>query len=86
MEKKLTPVEWFFRELENVNGYEAFYTNNYQHVDALYNEAKQMEIEQAVDLLTKYHNRMFFIPFKEGEAERIYNYIKTIENDTNLRD
>jgi hypothetical protein len=45
MEKQLTPVEWFFRELENVNGYSAFYTNNYQHVDALYNEAKQMENE-----------------------------------------
>lgn len=44
--KNKTAVEWFFRELENVNGYSAFYTNNYQHVDALYNEAKQMEKKQ----------------------------------------
>jgi hypothetical protein len=45
-QKNKTAVEWFFRELENVNGYSAFYTNNYQHIDALYNEAKQMEKKQ----------------------------------------
>jgi hypothetical protein len=79
MEKKLTPVEWFFRELENINGYSAFYTNNYQHVDALYNEAKQIEIEQTIDLLTKYHDNLFYIPLKVGEAEAIYNHLNTIE-------
>jgi len=79
MERKLTPVEWFFRELENVNGYSSFYTNNYQHVDALYNEAKYMEIGQNLDLLTKYHDNLFYIPFKEGEAEAIYNHLNTVE-------
>ena len=44
-----------------------------------------MRLEK-IDLLTKYHNRMFFITLKEGEAERIYNYLNTIENDTNFRD
>jgi len=47
--KNKTAVEWFFRELENVNGYSSFYTNNYQHVDALYNEAKQMEKKQIIE-------------------------------------
>lgn len=50
---KQTAVEWFFRELENVNGYSAFYTNNYQHLDALYNEAKQMELEQITETFVK---------------------------------
>ena len=50
---KQTAVEWFFRELENVNGYSAFYTNNYQHIDALYNEAKQMEKKQITETFVK---------------------------------
>lgn len=43
------------------------------------NQAKEMEKQQKIDLLTKYHDRMFYIPFKEGEAEAIYNHLNTIE-------
>jgi hypothetical protein len=50
---KQTAIDWFFRELENVNGYSAFYTNNYQHLDALYNEAKQMEKKQITETFVK---------------------------------
>jgi hypothetical protein len=49
MSKEQTAVECFFRELENVNGYSDFYTNNYQHIDALYNKAKEMEALQIVE-------------------------------------
>jgi hypothetical protein len=34
-----------------------------------------LEKEQMIELLTKYHNRLFFIPLKEGEAERIYTHL-----------
>ena len=69
---KLTAVEYFFRELENVNGYSAFYTNNYQHIDALYNEAKQMGKEQ---MKHAYHDdRPSLSYFESGEAfEEYYN-------------
>ncbi len=44
-----------------------------------FEKAKEMEKQQRIDLLTKYHDRMFFIPFKEGEAESIYNFLNTVE-------
>ncbi len=43
------------------------------------NQAKEMEKKQKIDLLTKHHNRMFYIPFKEGEAEAIYNFLNNVE-------
>jgi hypothetical protein len=43
------------------------------------NQAKEMEKKQKIDLLTKYHDNLFYIPLKEGEAEAIYNQLNTIE-------
>ena len=43
---KLTAVEWLRKELETIPNYSAFYTNNYQWVDSIINEAKEMEKEQ----------------------------------------
>jgi hypothetical protein len=44
-----------------------------------FTKAKELEKQQRIDLLTKYHDRMFYIPFKEGEAESIYNFLNTVE-------
>jgi hypothetical protein len=78
MEKKLTPVEWLEKNIKlDMSSFELI---------ECFNKAKQIEIEQAVDLLTKYHDNLFYIPLKEGESERIYNHLNTIENDTNFRD
>ena len=70
MERKLTPVEWFFRELENVNGYSSFYTNNYQHLDALYNEAKELEKRQIIDAFSTGTTYQI-----DSELESIFNGI-----------
>ena len=70
MERKLTPVEWFFRELENVNGYSSFYTNNYQHLDALYNEAKELEKRQIIDAFSTGTTYQI-----DSELEAIFNGI-----------
>jgi hypothetical protein len=43
---KQTAVQWFFNQLEGIKDYENFYTRNYMEIDALFNEAKRMEIEQ----------------------------------------
>ena len=32
--------------------------------------------EFAIEVLEFYHNGLFFIPFKDGEAKEILNYIK----------
>jgi hypothetical protein len=50
-----------------------------------FDQAKEMDKQQSINLLETYHNRMFFIPLNEGEAERIYNHIKqTHESKTNI--
>jgi hypothetical protein len=38
-------------------------------------QAKEMEKEQSIELLTKYHDGLFYVPFKDGEAEAIYNHL-----------
>jgi len=32
--------------------------------------------EYAIEILERYHNSLFFIPLKEGEAKRIVEHIK----------
>jgi hypothetical protein len=41
-----TAVEWLRKELEEIPNYSAFYTNNYDWVDSIMNEALAMEKEQ----------------------------------------
>jgi hypothetical protein len=65
---KQTAVEWLEQSLilsENAPAYDQW----------AFDKAKKKEKEQMIELLTKYHNRLFFIPMNEGEAERIYTHL-----------
>jgi fructose/tagatose bisphosphate aldolase len=46
--EKQTAVEWLRKELETIPNYSAFYINNYQWIDSIINEAKEMEKEQII--------------------------------------
>lgn len=46
---KKTAVEWLRQELEYLREYEEFYTNRYMEVDALFNEAKEIEKQQIIE-------------------------------------
>jgi hypothetical protein len=39
----MTAVEWLRKELQTIPNYEVFYTRNYQWIDSIMNEAKEME-------------------------------------------
>ena len=45
----MTAVEWLRKELETIPSYSAFYGNNYQWIDSIMNEAKEMEKEQIIN-------------------------------------
>jgi hypothetical protein len=63
-----TAVEWLEQSL--------ILSENAPAIDQwAFDKAKKKEKEQMIELLTKYHNRLFFIPMKEGEAERIYTHL-----------
>jgi hypothetical protein len=71
-----TPVEWLRKEFEEIPNYSAFYTNNYQWVDSIINEAKEKETELLLHVIKCYHNNLFFVPLNEnGEAEAILELI-----------
>jgi hypothetical protein len=46
---KKTPIDWIRKELEYFREFEQFYTNNYMQIDALFNEAKEIEKQQTMD-------------------------------------
>ena len=46
---KQTAVEWLRKEIETIPNYSAFYTNNYQWIDSIMNEAKEIEKQQMRD-------------------------------------
>jgi hypothetical protein len=70
-----TAVEWLLEELLNRDWYQLPKSIKNEIIE----QAKELEKRQRIDLLTKYHDRMFYIPFKEGEAESIYNFLNTVE-------
>jgi hypothetical protein len=47
MKEEQTAVEWLRKELEKVPNYSAFYTNNYQWIDSIMNQALKYEDEQS---------------------------------------
>jgi hypothetical protein len=47
MEK--TAIDWIRKELEYFREFEQFYSNNYMQIDALFNEAKEIEKQQTMD-------------------------------------
>jgi hypothetical protein len=46
MNEEQTAVEWLRKELETIPNYSAFYTNNYQWIDSIMNQALKYEDEQ----------------------------------------
>ena len=73
---KETAVEWLRKELETIPNYSTFYTNNYQWIDSIMNEAKEMEKKQLC---------YFYIKGVEGEMNNPYItniefYNKTFKN------
>jgi hypothetical protein len=65
---KKTPIDWIRKELEYFREFEQFYTNNYMQIDALFNEAKEIENNEKL----KYQ---LFI----GKVMEIIGYETTIE-------
>jgi len=41
------------------------------------NECEQIADDYAIEILETYHNGIFHIPLKEGEAKKIVEYIKS---------
>ena len=69
---KQTAVEWLRKELETIPNYSTFYTNNYQWIDSIMNEAKEMEKEQ----ITEAHTFGYVIGGGKGDLynpEQYYN-------------
>jgi hypothetical protein len=54
-------------------------SDDWETIETILEKAKEKDKQQKINLLTKYHDRIFYIPFKEGEAEAIYNFLNTVE-------
>ena len=65
---KQTAVKWLRKELETIPNYSTFYTNNYQWIDSIMNEAEKMEKKQ-----------LCYFYIKGVEAEMNNPYITNIE-------
>jgi hypothetical protein len=74
--EKQTAVEWLRKELETIPNYSAFYTNNYQWIDSIMNEAKEMEKEQIFDA---WNNG--FREFYDGSSTPEEYYKKTFKSE-----
>ena len=68
--KEQTAVEWLIKKLE-LDMYQDLDDNTIKIIE----QAKEMEKQQSIELLTKYHDGLFYVPFKDGEAEAIYNHL-----------
>ena len=78
--KQKTAIEWLIRVLE----LESFENINLYSMTAI-EQAKEMHKQQSIELLTKYHDGLFYVPFKDGEAEAIYNHLtQSNESKTNI--
>ena len=78
--KEKTAVEWLIEKLE-LDMYQDLDDNTIKIID----QAKEMEKQQSIELLTKYHDGLFYVPFKDGEAEAIYNHLTNRnESKTNI--
>lgn len=63
---KQTSVEWLVKQLPLIQQ---------EGLRDVIEEAKAQERWQSIRILTKYHNSLFLLPLKDGEAESIYNHI-----------
>lgn len=69
----MTAVEWLRKELQTIPDYSVFYTRNYQWIDSIMNEAKEMEKEQIIDAHIEGFYSRPFVKSRRGEAEQYYN-------------
>ena len=60
---KQTAVEWLAEQYNLVG-------------TAEYEQAKEMEEQNTIEILERYHNSLFIIPLKEGEAKEILKHLK----------
>jgi len=74
---KQTAVEWLLEQLK---------INNYISDNAhwVIDEAKEMEEQNTIEILESYHNSLFHISLKEGEAKEILKHIKNENTRTTL--
>jgi hypothetical protein len=70
---KQTAVEWFQEQIiKIVNG-----TCELSEIQ-IFEQAKEMEKEQMLNIIKCYHNNLFYVPLNEnGEAEAILKLIQT---------
>jgi hypothetical protein len=54
-------------------------SDDWETIETILEKAKEKDKQQKINLLTKYHDNLFYIPFKEGEAEAIYNFLNNVE-------
>ena len=66
---KQTAVEWLEVKLDNI-GLNADIIGDYIQ------QAKEMEEQNTIEILERYHNSLFIIPLKEGEAKEILKHLK----------
>jgi hypothetical protein len=66
---KQTAVEWLTEKIRVEFGFA--FSNN------ILEQAKEMEEQNTIEILDTYHNGIFHIPLKEGEAKKIVEYIKS---------
>lgn len=70
---KQTAVEWLYEILHKQNYI-------YEDMSDYLKQAKEMEEQNTIEILERYHNSLFYIPLKDGEAKEI---LKHLENETN---
>lgn len=66
---KQTAVEWLYKILHKQN---YIYEDMSEHLE----QAKEMEEQNTIEILERYHNSLFNIPLKEGEAKEILKHLK----------
>ena len=70
-----TAVEWLVNQLDLITSDTNKYDDFKWVFEAEIEQAKAMERGQSISILTYYHNNLFLLPLKGGEAELIYDYI-----------
>jgi hypothetical protein len=73
---KQTAVEFLVKEISDILGVIKIEPiKDLLLVDAI-NKAKEMEEQNTIEILERYHNSLFNILLKEGEAKEILKHIK----------
>ena len=68
-----TAVQWLEDNLLSEPWAEEHFEHNYECWD----KAKAMEKDMMLAIIESYHNNMFYLPLKDGEAERILELMTT---------